>query len=449
MRLTGPQQRLLSRTCTEEVKVKGGAIRTARVLLALGLVQQAPDGLTATEAGRAVKDGRVRVTAAGTPLPAVVAPPVASGPFVARQSTVSGFAVCGRRTYHDLTREGDYTVGYSEATADLGTVFHAVAAEIFRTLWQQGEKWMPTEEAMTVCWEVYAGLDIVLPPEEREALRILVLRFVERPWSMENMIAVEERITMPITCHDGVVRHFTGQPDLLVADPPSTLIIVDLKSGWGRPREPRQKPSEGEVVQGKQYLSDRGHAQLDGYGLLAMWKYPRAARVILREYHVRTGQVREAHLTREELEHVEKEIGDLLMKLDRGLSEGEGSKLWKPRPSAACTRQCPVARTCPVPAEQRGVGAIPDLETALAEGERYVAVDGVRQQLRDGLANWHDQTGQPIPVGNGMELRRAQEHEHKSRTFDLWPVEHPQEPDDLAGAFEAAAARKAAACTKT
>jgi hypothetical protein len=372
--------------------------------------------------------------------------------FSARQSTVSSLAVCPRRTYFDITREGDFTVGYSEATADLGAVFHAVAAETMRTLRQQGETQMPTQEGMEICWETYAASNITLPPDEREALRILVLRLVERRWSGLHRALVEgtdldedpnARLRAQIVCQDGVTREFTGRPDLVVLNPPDEIVIVDYKTGWQKPREPRQKPIEGEVVMGKEYLSDRGHAQLDGYGLLGLLRYLFAQRAVLREYHLRSGQVREAVLGRDELEHVEREIGIQLQQLDRGLSEGEGSKVWKPRAGKQCARACPVAKTCPIPKEQRGRGAIETTEDADAAAAAFVVADAQRQQLRDALKARWEFDGRPALVGDGTCIRWDG---GAGGAFEIADVDDStSEPDDdLASTFEAAA-RKATA----
>jgi hypothetical protein len=349
--------------------------------------------------------------------------------FSMRQSTVSGFAVCPRRTFHDITsRPDDVTVGYSGSTAALGRVFHAVSAAIFRTLWEQQETTIPTQEAVEIMLEVHAASDEVLTADDQESLRVLVLRLIERPWNMKHSLPYgtdldpdpDARLRTRIMCQDGIERELTGRPDLIGLGGDNTLVIVDLKSGWAKGRTPRGH-SDGEVIQGKEYLSDRGHAQGDAYGLLAMREYPQAERVIFREHNVRTGDVREAVLSREELEHVEREVGVQLQQLDRGLAEGEASQIWKPRPGKHCIRQCPVARSCPIPEEQRGPGAISE-ETAEAQAARYAQVEGLRSQLRDGLLAFHEETGRAIPVGNGMELRRATPEEHKSRQFGLWPV---------------------------
>jgi len=322
-----------------------------------------------------------------------------------RQSILAGFEVCARRTYHSLITPDDLPVGYVGSTGDLGTVAHAVFAEILRTLRKHGESQMSTQEAVEVMREVQARADVVLPADEREDLKMLTLRFCEYEWPPNRILAIEQRLATEVKGQDGKPRILTGQPDLLLAHPPATVIICDYKTGWGRAKEPRQKPSEGEVVVGKQYLSERGHFQLDIYGLLSLRAYPAAQEVILRELHLRSGQIREARLHRDELEHVEREVGIQMQLLERAISEGDGSKLWRPRPGHQCLRQCPVARSCPIPAEQRGVGAIESQEDADDQAARYQVVDAVRQQLREGLKAYHEATGHEPAIGDGKVLR--------------------------------------------
>lgn len=322
-----------------------------------------------------------------------------------RQSLLRSFETCPRRTRFGLELPGDLTTGYTEASADLGKAVHAVNAEILRTLHQHGEEYMPTQEAVEIMYEVLVRADYVLPADEREALLGMTLWFVSKPWDTRRILGLEKRLSTEIACQDGVMRTLTGQPDLLVAAPPSTIIIVDYKSGWGRPKQPMKTPAEGEVVSGKQYLSDRGHYQLDSYGLLAMRQYPAVQEAVLRELHLRTGEVREAVLRREELEHVERELGLQMMLVERGIAEGRDSKVWKPRPGSHCLRQCPVARSCPIPTEQRGDGAVDDDSDADAQAERFAVVDAQRQQLRARLKAYHEQTGYAAQVGDGKVMR--------------------------------------------
>jgi hypothetical protein len=322
-----------------------------------------------------------------------------------RQSLLASYEQCPRRAMLGRAIDDDLTTGNVGASADLGSAFHAIAAEILRTLWRQDETQMPTQEAVEVMREVLANgadrLNVttgettrtqwVLPAQERDDLRWMVLGFCKYEWQPHRIMPDGTdldpkggRLSADIECPDGETRTITGQPDVILGDPPDGIVVIDFKTGRGKPKAPRNDP-DAETAIGKQYLSERGHFQLDSYGLMGMRRYPSAQRAILRELHLRSGKVREAMLGREELEHVEREIGLHLMLLDQATEQGEGDPLWKPRPGSWCARACPVAASCPIPAEQRGVGALDSDSAADAAAGRYVNVDGLRNTLRDQL----------------------------------------------------------------
>jgi len=345
-----------------------------------------------------------------------------------RQSLLASFETCPRRAMHGLEIDDDLTVGNMGSSADLGSAFHAVAAEMLRTLQRQGEEQMPTQEAVEVMYEVLASGQWVLPTEDRHTLTMLVVRFASGyRWRPNRIMALEERLSVDIMGPDGEMRTLTGQPDLLVADPPDGVVICDWKTRWGRPKAPRQAPPAGEGITGKEYLSERGHFQLDVYGLLAMRSYPAAKRAILRELHLRFGEVREAVLARDDLEHVERQLGLHMMLLDQAITAGEDSPLWKPRPGEQCLRKCPVSRSCPIPDEQRGIGALSTPELAAKETARFVVVDAVRDTMRRSLKVAHEEFGRPIPIGDGTAMFWRDKPDGR-REFGVWPVEDVPEP---------------------
>jgi hypothetical protein len=355
-----------------------------------------------------------------------------------RQSLLASFEQCPRRAMHGLAIQDDITVGNTGSSADLGSAFHAVAAEMLRILYRQGEEQMPTQEAVEVMYEVLREGPWVLPTRDRHDLRWLVLGFCGYKWRPQDFIAIERRLFTEVACPDGEIRELGGQPDLLIADPPDGVILADWKTGRGTPKAPRND-RDAETVTGKQYLSDRGHYQLDIYGFLVMRNYPSVNRAILRELHLRSGKIREAVLVRDELEHVERQIADQLMKLDAAITNGsEGDPLWKPRPGEWCARRCPVAASCPVPAEQRGVGALEDESQADAAAGRFVNVDGLRNTLRDQLKAFYEQTGHAPRVGDGTALY-WREKERGGRSFGVWPVEDIPELPDTDAELEAVA----------
>jgi hypothetical protein len=374
-----------------------------------------------------------------------------------RQSLLSSYEQCPRRALHGMAIDDDLTVGNVGASADLGSAFHAFAAEYLRTLWRQNEPNMPTQEAVEIAYEILAHgterLNVatgevhrqkwVLPSDERDDLIWMVLGFCRYEWQPRQIMPEGTdldrdggRLSADIVCPDGVTRTLTGQPDVILADPPDGIVIVDHKSGKGKPKAPRSEP-DAEIATGKQYLSERGHFQLDSYGLLGLRKYPQAQRAILRELHLRSGKTREAVLGRDELEHVERQIGLHLMLLDEARAlfeagESETHALLRPRPGSWCARKCPVAASCPVPAEQRGVGALDSDEAADAAAGRYVVVDGLRQTLREQLRTYYEEVGRPPMVGDGTGAFWRPKANGRGRDFGIWPLEDlPQpEPDE-------------------
>lgn len=339
-----------------------------------------------------------------------------------RQSILSSFETCPRRTRADMAIPDNLSTGNVGVSADLGTLVHEVNAEILRTLRRQGEAQIPTQEAVEIMREVYAASPIVLPAQERDDLRWLTLGFCNYRFEPKRFLAIEQKLEASLRCPDGETRTVTGTPDLLMQDSGNGIIILDWKSGRGKPPSPRKPPPEGQPIQGKQYLSERGHMQLDTYGFLAMTEYPAAEYAILRELHLRSGEIREATLGRDELEHVEHELAAHMQKLDTAIEEGEDSELWRPRPGRHCLRQCPVARSCPIPVEQRGEGSLENDEQADQMAREWPVVDGLRDHLRENLKAYHEDTGYAPQVGDGTVLR-WKEKEGGGRSFGQWPAE--------------------------
>lgn len=335
-------------------------------------------------------------------------------PDVFRQSLLAAFETCARRTRFAIQNGDDLVTGWTETSAELGAAAHAVFAEMLRTMYRYGHEQMPTQEAVEVMYEVLRGSEWVLPLEDLDTLRGLVLGFCEFEFNPKRILCVEQRLTLPIMCEDGVVRVLKGQPDVIVSDPPSGLVIEDWKTGKGRPKKPREvKDGDDALVTGKQYLSERGHFQLDVYGLLVLKGFlddgsqlaPGAKYVTLRERHMRSRVTREASLSVDELEHVERQVALQLMLLDRAISEGPKSGLFSPRPGSHCTRQCPVARSCPIPREQRGDGAIATPAQADAAARQMVVAKAVATQTSSQLKAWEEGGNRPGRANEREEVR--------------------------------------------
>lgn len=358
-----------------------------------------------------------------------------------RQSTLAGFETCARRTRFALEAGDDVTTGWVEATGDLGTVFHAVAAEMLRTMWRAGHVQMPTEEAINVMREVYIKTGIALPSDARDELTGLVLGFCGFTFNPRRIVALEREIVLDLRCSDGKVRRLKGQPDLIMHVAEDELLIVDWKSGMGKPPRPKDpakvfETSEGtEAAQGKQYLSERGHFQLDTYGLLAMRGVLEDGmplmegirKATLREIHLRHNEERLATLTWDDLEHVEPQLAAHMQMLDAAISEGPKSSKWKARPGSHCTRQCPVARSCPVPREMRGDGSVSSQAQADKLARVLVVAGAQENQSRRILKAWQEQGNPPGRVNDHEEVRWGSEPDAWTRRgggrkFGIWPI---------------------------
>lgn len=351
-------------------------------------------------------------------------------PDVYRQSLLRGFTICARRTMHGMLVDEDLPTGWVETSSDLGTAFHAFQEEYLRTLGASGEVQMPTQEAVEVMYEVLARLPFTLPFEAMDELRGMVLSYCDIKWNPRLVAGadLEVELRADIECPDGKVRVLKGTPDVLMFDPPAGVLVVDAKSGRGRPKGPRTEPEPGEVVEERKYLSDL--FQGDTYSLLALRRYPAVQYVIFREIHVRSGQIRQGRLSREQLEHVERKLALIMMRLDDAISEGEGSKLWRPRPGSHCTRQCPVARSCPIPQEMRGDGAITSPEEADEAAATLAVLEGQRKALLEQTKAWAEDPSHPLPSVNESEVYGWKPPTGKGRRYGLWrrvDVESSQE----------------------
>lgn len=285
--------------------------------------------------------------------------------------------------------------------SDLGTVMHAIYAAALRHIQATGEQQVAIDDMKRIAAEVYAASPIMLPTEQRRDMRWLLWRFCDHKWDASRILFVEERITVDVPCPDGKVRQLTGQPDIVIAQPPKTLILVDHKNGRARPPAPRDPSSHDAWLRdnGRAYLSADGTYQLDAYGYLLLRRIPAAQRVILREFHWRFKELREATLERDELPQVEQELGTHLMKLARALSEGDESPLWRPRPGSHC-RYCPRPFECPIPVEERVGGMILTPEDVAAWSDVWVASKALHGRVDKELKAAHDDGLPPARVGD-------------------------------------------------
>lgn len=348
------------------------------------------------------------------------------------------------------------TTGGIGTSGGRGSLMHAAIAEILRTLWRHGEqRFERTEEAVAILREVAAKGPWVVTAADmlgsrnpdgttaQSGVLQMIGSFAQEEWPVRRFMIIEGatppfdgegRMTMEIVCPDGEIRTLSGAPDLVIADPPSTAIIVDHKSGLARPREPREAPAEGQPIRGMEYLTDPAgdYEQLCGYAALVMHAFPAVKTVIGREKNWRwNGPYREVVLTRDFVaEHVIPHIAKTMMFLDQGRTEGEGSEFAQPRACTSCLTRCSVKRSCPIPAEERGVGALDSDGAADAEAARWVVVRALDPEQRNALKQYVAETGRNPRLPDGREVRW--DGEKPNRKFGAFPPVAPAEAEEQA-----------------
>lgn len=341
---------------------------------------------------------------------------------VVRQSTLRTHDQCPMRAVHEARTFSDWTTG----PAALGTAAHLVFEEILRTLRQTGEEEIPTEEALVIMRETLSKPECPhLSVAQMRDLRVLTLQIAALRWRASRIIGIEERLVCDVPCPDGKTRRITGQPDVIVAQPPSGATVLDLKTSWAVPPTPRDGDYSRDS--GRPYLSERGTFQLDTLGVLVMRNMAAVRHVELLEYYPRLNEFRRATLERDELEHVEQRLGALAQRFEMAMA---GEVEPEPRPGKWCSH-CPIARECPVPAGGREPGTIHDAETANAEAARFVVVDALRNDMRAALKAFYEQTGRPPEVGDGTAAFWREKPNGKGREFGIFDLdEAPRPPSD-------------------
>ena len=122
-----------------------------------------------------------------------------------------------------------------------GTMFHRWVARAIAQMRAEGWTSYPVEMGMELLLQVLAQRDVPdeevvhLPMRELQWLRVLVTRWCEGgEFNAQRVIAVEERWYMKVPVPDGTGgtydRTVSGMPDVVVADPPDGVIIVDWKA---------------------------------------------------------------------------------------------------------------------------------------------------------------------------------------------------------------------------
>lgn len=353
--------------------------------------------------------------------------------FTMRQSHLATFSRCPLSAQFELVAGERYSPELNR-----GTLAHRVVEECFRTMYRTGEPRIEVDQALEVMWEVLAQRDVsseevlTIPPEERLNLRQFVVRFAsDYEWEPTRILTnpetgrpmIEERLHHTITCEDGVERTLTGSPDVVLRESSDGIVVVDFKSGWGPPKAQRgDQEVDPTDKAARRYLTERGHYQLDAYGLLALSRFPRAQTVTLWEIHPRSSEDRKATLDRDELHEVERQVGVDLMLMDRGVSEGTDSEVWKPVPGTKQCGWCVNRKACPKATEALDTLVVLDAEQAADLAGRVEAVTPYRTELIDSLKAWVDANG-PVPLPDGRVLGWHVPEGKSTRRFEAHVLE--------------------------
>lgn len=382
---------------------------------------------------------------------------------VIRQSLLASFDECHLRALFDIR----YGWGYSSHPAAAGTIFHSFAAEAMRTMKALGETRIPVAEALEILYDVARQRNVpawdrvVVPAHHWDKLRLGVIKFAkDNTFSVDRIVDIERRLTVPIRYDlpDGriIERFFTGQPDLLLWDPPDGAIILDYKLSWGLPPARRDETGEPESAEKEaRRLSPEGFFQQRAYGFVVLKRYPALQKVTLREFYPLKGVTRQATIYRHQMEHIERELAILIEGLDRAISEGPefagtgGPRdPWRASPGRGC-QYCPKPSRCPIDSDARGAGAIESPEMAERYAAEYHVADRVRAHHRDALKAWANTHG-PVPVkdSKGRRVMGFNRKDDGRNVFEVFTPDGsdrgPEGPDQkLAEAF-AASSKEAA-----
>jgi hypothetical protein len=303
-----------------------------------------------------------------------------------RQSDLSAFDRCAlTATFERQLRNRNWAT-HPQAR---GSLLHRVLGKCLRDMARMQQGSIPVDAALAILHEVLRQHDVPpdevlnVPMHEVKDLYWVVKKWAhETEWSVENLVAVEERLYAPVVypARDGSVieRVMTGQIDALFVEAADHAIVLDWKDTWGLPA-----PTE---------VSHKGYFQQRFYAFLVMIAYPTIMRLTLREFYVRYSEVREATITREELDDVRAELTALVERYDRAFAE----KVFPPSPGHHCG-YCLRPERCPIPVRLRREGKIEDAEDAAIVARQLVVGNSVAKQSRAALAAWADAHG-PVPI---------------------------------------------------
>lgn len=359
-----------------------------------------------------------------------------------RQSQIARFDNCALSLKLDVEMPGQHRGNL----AALGTLWHRWVSRVIALMRATGATTFPVEMGMAELQTVVAQRDVPdeavvhLPMAELKWLRICVTKWCHGgAFNAQRVIAIEEELKSVIAVPDGrggfYERTIVGHPDVLVADPPKGVIVVDWKTGWTPPSKLSEDALDERVAHAEEHtekLTDQGYAQQVIYGTLILDNYPAIERVTLREAYIRHGEYREATVDRYHLERLKDVIAAVVAQIDAAFEAGPDSPRWIPSAGVHCGI-CPAPRHCPL---KEYAGIPTDLDEAQLLAREWIVAAQVRKERLPLLKGWVNANG-PIPIDHSKGRREVGwpswdgDEEKPKGTFRLYePEDAPESPFD-------------------
>lgn len=350
--------------------------------------------------------------------------PRLTAPGAWRQSAISRFNSCPLSLRFDLDLDLRQLPGQIGILGARGVLFHRFAAAAINYMRAEGLVSIPAAEALAILARVVAQREfcdsdgrwrplpaeevVLLPMSELRWLRVQVTRWATRhEFRIDRVVDVERRLEadLEVIGPGGVpyLQRITGQPDVLLAGPrEDEATVLDWKTGWAPPAR-RTEPT-AERPEPEDRLSEMGYVQQVVYGWLVLKSYPSLYRVTEREYYVaaKDGEdpVREATVTRDDMERIEDALAMRVSEMDAAIEEGPESPRWFPVPGAHCGF-CVGRRFCPI---RKHFGVPDSLEEAQLLGQEWHVAGEIRKERIPYVKGWIDAEG-PIPIKHAKGRR--------------------------------------------
>lgn len=347
-----------------------------------------------------------------------------------RQSSIGVWDSCPRRQLYSMQN----VLRSPSPMAAGGTLNHRFFHKAQQEMYRQGEDSISVEQAMEIYAHVLTQSDVpsgeVVPISMKQMKwgRVIAVKWAQTVQiSIKRVVSLESRLYCDVSLPNGEKRTISGQLDLLLADPPDGCIVVDWKSGFARPKQPRDLGEPAEDKSEGRGLTELGWAQALIYAFLVFGNYPTVQRVTFREWHVLWGEAREMVIHRYEMERLTDVLAAQVALMDQAIAEGEDSPRWVASPGPHCA-MCSGVRLCPV-REQFGIPET--LEEASRLAGEWVVAGAARSERLPLLKGYVDAYGPiEVPHSKGRRVVGWDTSEGGKRSFGVFEPKPDESPFD-------------------